>query len=68
MSREKFYILVNLRDEVMVIGQNETRDARDISIARKRYPINLGFKFFIGMFKYRRGGSKADCFVIFWIP
>ena len=43
-------------------------DARDCSIARECYLSNLGFKFPIVMFRYRRGGSKADWVVIFWIP
>ena len=29
---------------------------------------NLGFKFPIGMFRYRRGGSKADWVVILRFP
>ena len=68
MSRKLFYALVNLADEVIVIGQSEMPDVMDFSIARKCYLIDLGFKLPIGMFRYRRGGSKADQVVILQIP
>ena len=68
MSIKHFYVLVNLTDEVMGIGQSEMSDARDRSILRKIYLIDVGFKFTIGMFRYRRGGSKEYWVVIFRIP
>ena len=61
MARNHFYVLLNFTDEVMEIGNSDMPDARDLSLARKRYFSDLGFKFPIGMFSYRRGGSKADC-------
>ena len=67
MTRKNFYVVVNLTDEVMVIGQSEMPDARDRSIVRKCYLSNLGFNFPVGMFRYRRGGSKADWVDIFQI-
>ena len=66
MSRKHFYVLVNLTDEVIGIGQSEIPDVMDFSIARKCYLSDLGFKLPIGMFTYGRGGSKADSVVIFW--
>ena len=68
MEGKNLYFLVNLTDEVMGISQSEIPDARDRSIAQKRYLSNLGYKFLIGMFGYRRGGSKSYWFVIFSIP
>ena len=68
MSRKHFYVLVNLTDEVIVIGQSEMPDVMDFSIARKCYLIDLGFKLPIGMFRYRRGGSKSDQVVIVQTP
>ena len=59
MTRKNFYILVNLTDEVMEIGHSDMPYARDISLARKRYFSDLGFKFPIGILRYRRGGSKS---------
>ena len=67
MTRKNFYVVVNLTDEVMVIGQSEMTDARDRSILRKCYLNNLGFNFPAGMFRYIRGGSKADWVDIFRI-
>ena len=67
MGRKHFYVVVNLTDEVMGIGQSEMPDARDSSIVWKCYLSNLGFKFSVGIFRYRRGGSKSDWVVIFWI-
>ena len=43
-------------------------DVMDFSIARKCYLIDLGFKLPIGMFRYRRGGSKSDQVVIVQTP
>ena len=51
MARKRFYLVVNLTDEVMVIGQSEIPDARDCSIVRKWYLRNLGFNFSIGIFR-----------------
>ena len=68
MARKHFFVLVDLIDEVTGIGHSDMPDARDLSLARKRYFSDLGFKFFIGMFRYIRGGSKADWVVIFWVP
>ena len=42
-------------------------DARNCSLARKRYSIDLGFKFPIRMFRYRRGDSKVVWVVIFQV-
>ena len=42
-------------------------DARDCSIVRKCHLSNLGFNFPVGMFRYIRGGSKADWVDIFQI-
>ena len=67
MGGKHFYVVVNLTDEVMGIGQSEMPDARDSSIVRECYLSNLGFKFSVVIFRYRRGASKADWFVIFWI-
>ena len=58
MARNHFYALANLTDEVIGIGQSDIPDARNRSLARKRHFSNLGFKLPIGMFRYRRGGSK----------
>ena len=44
------------------------QDARDCSIVRKHSISDLGFKFPIGMFRYRQGGIKEDWVVIFQIP
>ena len=68
MARNHFYALVNLTDEVMGTGQIEIPYARDHSIERKSYPSNLGFKFPIGIFRYRRGGIKLYWVVIFQTP
>ena len=65
MTRKYFYVLVNLIDEVMGISHSDIPDARGRSLVQKRYFSNLGFKFPIGMLKYRRGESKVDCVVIF---
>ena len=51
MARKHFYVVVNLTDEVMVIGQSEMPDARDCSIVRKCYLSKLGFNFSIGIFR-----------------
>ena len=67
MTRKNFYVVVNLTDEVMLIGQSETPDARDCSIVRKRHLSNHDFNFPVEMFRYRRGGSKADWVDIFQI-
>ena len=67
ITRKSFYVVVNLTDEVMVIGQSEMPDARYRSIVRKCYLRNLGFNFPVGMFRYRRGGIKADWVDIFQI-
>ena len=68
MERKHFYVLVNLTDEVVGIGQSEIPEDRDHSIVRKRYPSIPGFKFPIIMFRYRRCEIKSDWVVIFWIP
>ena len=65
MTRKHFYALINLTNEVMGIGKIDITDARDCSLARKRHFSDLGFKFPIGMFLYRRCGNKAYCFGIF---
>ena len=52
----------------MGIGHSDIPDARYCSLARKRFFSDLGFNFPIGMFRYRRGGSKADWVVIFRVP
>ena len=57
-ARNNFYVLVHLTDEVMGIGHSDIPDTRDRSLARRCYFSDLGFKFPIGFFKYRRGGSK----------
>ena len=49
---------VNLTYEVMGIGHSDMSDAKDLSLALKRYFRKLVFKFPIGMFRYRIGGSK----------
>ena len=67
MSRNHFYVLVNLTGEVIRMGQSEMPDVMDCSILRKCYLSDLGFNISIGMFRYRRGGSKEDWVVIFWI-
>ena len=51
MARKHFCVVVNLTDEVMVIGQSKIPDARDSSIFRKCYLSNLGFNFSIGVFR-----------------
>ena len=68
MARNHFYVLVNLTDEVMVIYHNDIPDTRDRSLVRKCYFSDLGFKFTIAIFRYRRGGSKSYWVVIFWVP
>ena len=68
MSRKHFYVLVNQTDEVIGVVQSEMPDVMDFSIARKCYLIDLGFKLPIGMFRYRRGGSKSDQVVIVQTP
>ena len=67
MERKHFSVLLNLTDKVILIGQSEIPDARYHSISRKRYLSDLGFKFSIVLFRYIRGGSKADWVVIFQI-
>ena len=49
IEKEEFYVVVNLIDEVMVIGQNEMTDARDRSIVQKRYLSNRGFNCSVGI-------------------
>ena len=68
MERKHLSVLLNLTDKVILIGQSEIPDASYHSIARKRYLRNIGFKFAIVLFRYIRGGSKADWVVIFWVP
>ena len=68
MTRKNFYIVVNLTNVVIGIGQTERPDARNRSIMWKCYPRKLSFKFTVGIFRYRIGGSKAYWVVIFWIP
>ena len=52
----------------MEIGHSDIPDARDFSLARNLYFSDFGFKFPIGIFRNRRGGSKADWVVIFRFP
>ena len=68
MTRKHFYVLVNLTDEVLGIGHSDMPDTRDCSPARKCYFSDIDFKFPIGMFRYRRSGSKTDWVVIFRVP
>ena len=68
MARKHFYVLVNFTDEVNGIYQIEMTDARCRSIAWKFYLSNIGFKFLIEMFRYRRCGSKAYWVFILRIP
>ena len=65
MARKNLYALVNLTDEVIGISKIDIPDARNCSLARKHQFSDLGFKFPIGMFLYRRCGNKAYCFGIF---
>ena len=58
MARKHFCVLVNIIDEVMGIGQSEITDNRDFSIARKLYLSDIGFKFTIGIFRYKKVGVK----------
>ena len=57
-ARNHFYVMVNMTDEVMGIGNSDMTDARNCSLAQRFYVSELGFKFPIEIFKYRRGGSK----------
>ena len=68
MARDHFYILVNLTDEVMGIGHGDMPYERDRSLVPKRYFSDLGLKFPIGIFSYRRGGIRADWFLSFGFP
>ena len=68
MTMKHFYVLVSLTYELLVIGGSDRPDARDRSLAQKYYFSNLGFKFSIGMFRYRTGWSKADLVIIFRVP
>ena len=58
MARKKFYVLVNLTDKVMGIGQSGMPYARDHSISCKNSLIDQYFNFLIGMFRYRKGENK----------
>ena len=68
MARKNLYALVNLTDDGMGIGKICSPDARDCSLARKHQFSDLGFKFPIGIFRYRRVGSKEYWFGIFRVP
>ena len=67
MARKQIYVLVNLIDEVMGIVHSDMQDEGCHSLLQKRFFSDLGFKFSIGMFRYRSGGGKADWVVIFWV-
>ena len=51
MEKKDCYVVLNLADEVMLIGQSEIPYDRDCSIVREWYLRNLGFNFSIGIFR-----------------